>query len=332
MINEDNYLGCLISGAIGDSLGYSGSNEKELKITSNTQLSLFTANGLIYGLTRMTIKGIGSDIEKWVYLAYKDWYKLQEEKKALEPSLLNISWLLHIDKLSESRRPVENTVNILKNSNINNIDSIAKEGNQYDCVTRVVSVGLCYPEDESLERVFERAVNIAKLTHSNPEIYLCAGVFATLLASLRSNGLNIEESLRDIFIILKLYPQSDSLISSIEDTILLSQNSDSYESIRENDFLLGLYFAIKHNKNITFGIEEAVKSSNNPSVVGFITGSILGLINGEGKIPEELKSKLEIRDVIEELARDLYSVSHLDLERLVEDKTWWAKYVDKKLK
>ena len=88
MQNKDNKLdlvrGSLIGGAAGDALGYavefdryseiiakygpSGITQYELvngiaEISDDTQMTLFTANGILMGLTRWYMRGIGASPE-----------------------------------------------------------------------------------------------------------------------------------------------------------------------------------------------------------------------------------------------------------------------------
>ena len=79
MKNLDKYRGCLIGGAAGDALGYAvefldedaifkkygkkGITEYDLvnhtgRISDDTQMTLFTANGLLLGKTRGMTRGI----------------------------------------------------------------------------------------------------------------------------------------------------------------------------------------------------------------------------------------------------------------------------------
>lgn len=48
-------------------------------ISDDTQMSLFTANGLLWGETRFSMRGIAPDVSDCIYLAYMDWYKTQKE-------------------------------------------------------------------------------------------------------------------------------------------------------------------------------------------------------------------------------------------------------------
>ena len=83
MKNIDKYRGCLVGGAAGDALGYaiefydedtifqtygeSGITEYRLtggvaRISDDTQMTLFTANGLLLGTTRGMTRGVGNQV------------------------------------------------------------------------------------------------------------------------------------------------------------------------------------------------------------------------------------------------------------------------------
>ena len=95
---KDLVRGSLIGGAAGDALGYavefdsyntiirkygkSGITQYKLvdgvaQISDDTQMTLFTANGMLMGLTRGFMRGIGGAPEHYVECAYEDWYNTQ---------------------------------------------------------------------------------------------------------------------------------------------------------------------------------------------------------------------------------------------------------------
>ena len=105
MKSKDKFRGCLIGGAVGDALGYpveflneaeitreygeDGISEYKLRhgvaeISDDTQMTLFTACGLLYGETRFTLRGIRARPENYISLCYKDWYKTQTKSYPLE--------------------------------------------------------------------------------------------------------------------------------------------------------------------------------------------------------------------------------------------------------
>lgn len=89
----DKYRGCLIGGAIGDALGYAvefiddaqirarygqnGITEYDLRngiacISDDTQMTLFTATGLLCGKTRGMCRGIMGSYAGYIHAGYRD--------------------------------------------------------------------------------------------------------------------------------------------------------------------------------------------------------------------------------------------------------------------
>lgn len=116
---KSQYIGCLLGGAIGDALGYpvefmsaasiikkygkNGIQEYELVngkalISDDTQMTLFTANGLLLGYTRGCLRGIMGNFEGYVRYCYLDWLKTQEMNYAPIESF-QYSWLLNLPEL-----------------------------------------------------------------------------------------------------------------------------------------------------------------------------------------------------------------------------------------
>lgn len=122
----DLVRGSLIGGAVGDALGYPvefysyceiidrygkpGITEYELKrgvaeISDDTQMTLFTANGMLMGLTRSYMRGIGGAPEFYVQYAYQDWYNTQtmsyEDVMSHEDKLCSrrFTWLSALSEL-----------------------------------------------------------------------------------------------------------------------------------------------------------------------------------------------------------------------------------------
>ena len=63
--------------------GSSGITEYELTngkalVSDDTQMTLFTANGILLGDTRLSMRGIGGDPKVYVPNAYLDWLKTQQ--------------------------------------------------------------------------------------------------------------------------------------------------------------------------------------------------------------------------------------------------------------
>ena len=97
----DKIRGSLIGGAVGDALGYAvefmdegyifskygedGITEYDIDpvsgkalISDDTQMTLFTANGILVGETRLAMRGIGGVPHMYMQHAYLDWLRTQE--------------------------------------------------------------------------------------------------------------------------------------------------------------------------------------------------------------------------------------------------------------
>ena len=126
MKHLDRYRGCLLGGAAGDALGYpveflsfadireqygpAGMTDHILQngvaqISDDTQMTLFTANGLLYTETRRRIGAPGGgSVTGAVAACYRDWLKTQ-----LEPFGLgahdHTAWLMNSPALYDRRAP-----------------------------------------------------------------------------------------------------------------------------------------------------------------------------------------------------------------------------------
>lgn len=121
---EDAVRGCMVGGGAGDALGYpvEFSSGKEIRylfgeegitsyqceeesglavVSDDTQMTMFTATGILYGYTRGHMRGIMSDVSGYVLEHYKDWLHTQIESA----EKAGLSWLLDIPGLYVRRAP-----------------------------------------------------------------------------------------------------------------------------------------------------------------------------------------------------------------------------------
>ena len=125
---KDRIRGSLMAGAAGDALGYSvefmshknilskyGDNgiakfdltiDGKALVSDDTQMTLFTANGLLMGLTRGCMRGIGGQPKNYVDDAYLDWYYTQTGKRKQGlPKDFHYTWLRDLPELANRRAP-----------------------------------------------------------------------------------------------------------------------------------------------------------------------------------------------------------------------------------
>ena len=120
----DRYRGCLLGGAAGDALGYPVEFDRRAdilqaygprgitdyalmdgvaQISDDTQMTLFTANALLFAETHRRIGAPGGTMEGATTACYRDWLRTQEESYPL-PDRDHTAWLVHVPERSEERR------------------------------------------------------------------------------------------------------------------------------------------------------------------------------------------------------------------------------------
>ena len=126
MKHLDRYRGCLLGGAAGDALGYpveflsltdiqeqygpAGITSYTLQngvaqISDDTQMTLFTANGLLFSETRQRIGAPGGgSVAGAVAACYRDWLKTQREPFCLGAQD-HTTWIMNVPELYQRRAP-----------------------------------------------------------------------------------------------------------------------------------------------------------------------------------------------------------------------------------
>ena len=77
--------------------------------------------------------------------------------------------------------------------------------------------------------------------------------------------------------------------------------------VGEEALAIAVFCALKHSDDFRKAIIASVNHSGDSDSTGAITGNILGAHLGLSSIPEEWTQKLEIREVIEQVADEIVS-------------------------
>ena len=134
MRDLDRFRGCLLGGAAGDALGYEVEfmSERQIRerfgekgitdyclrngvaeISDDTQMTMFTATGLLFGTTRGKTRGIMGTYASYIHLSYKDWYRTQTEAYPL-PEEYHFSWLVNLPEMFHRRAPGNTCMSALR--------------------------------------------------------------------------------------------------------------------------------------------------------------------------------------------------------------------------
>ena len=349
---RNRYKGCLLGGAVGDALGgavefldrkyivhkygepgirdYAECYGGKGLITDDTQMTLYTAEGLLRAYVRGSMRGVGH-IPSLIASAYQRW--LQTQQYGAKP--FRDGWLSSHKELCARRAPGNTCLSALKV--MRSLGDLA-ENNSKGCggVMRVAPVGLfCYAwkDRDSLpdrkdyvefarspDSPFELGKAAATITHGHPTGFLTAGMFSSVIYLLL-NGLPLREAVLWSLDVLRLHEKHKETLDAVEKALELSEKKTNDPAtltklgqgwIAEEALAVGFYAALsvvemdsEPTEKFERGIVLSVNHDGDSDSTGSICGNILGVIYGKSAIPDRWLEPLELRSVIEEIADDL---------------------------
>lgn len=337
--NREYVTGCLVGGAVGDALGapvefdwldrirdrfgpngvseYAPAYGRRGAITDDTQMSLFTAEGLILAAVRSR----GSEVEPpavHVYRAYLRWLATQRGSAADREALRNRhgscammdGLLMTRPELYSQRAPGHSCLSALASGRMGTVDDPINDRKGCGGVMRAAPVAYGVPE----ERVFETGCDIAAITHGHPTGYLAAGALAWMVYAV-SRGRSIRAGAQEALDILQPWPDSEECAGAIQDALHaadhLPATPETVERlgagwIAEEALSIALFCALTAGEDVEAGLRLAVTHGGDSDSTGAIAGNLLGALLGEGAIPPRFLAELELLELIREVAGDLH--------------------------
>jgi len=343
---REHFSGCLLGGAVGDALGwpiefkdldeitqeYGKAGILDLvpgeaglfEITDDTQMTLFTAEGLLRAWTTARHSGGVPDFAAAVKGSYLCWLKTQGETAiASETEIRRDGWLLSVEGLHRRRAPGVTCLTALREGTYSNNGIIKNDSKGCGGVMRAAPAGLLAARINkgdgagTARLAFEIGCATAALTHGHSSGYYPAGVLAAVIATIITGG-SIEDGINIGLGFL------DGRIGSMETTAAirsalnlwkhnrLNQSNKSVESlgcgwVGEEALAIGLYCALVAGDDYVRGVRLAVNHSGDSDSTGAITGNILGALLGERAIPSDWLGQLELVDVVRQVGNDLFT-------------------------
>lgn len=356
--------GCLLGGAVGDALGYpveflkysdiqkrygeAGITQYELDaksglalISDDTQMTLFTANGLLSYDTSLKTKGFASAPLSYVLKAYRDWYACQ---MSADVPRKNTSWLSNLYEMHERRAPGLTCLKALGSGRAGSVD--APENNSKGCggVMRVAPIALYYKSSEDILASDMLSAQTAALTHGHPLGYISSAALSHIVSRAAFGGCKYEGGLKGIVLecteaLAALFPdtaftlQMNALLQKAQ---ALCENSlpdsDNIASLGEGwtgeeALAIAVYCALKYEADFDKAVIAAVNHSGDSDSTGAITGNIMGALLSEKAISEKWTTNLELKTTLLEIADDLFTGCPVNEKRKIKDPAWEKKYV-----
>lgn len=366
-VHRDAIRGCLFGGAVGDALGYpiefwqesqifehfglvgitqyvTSKKTGKALISDDTQMTLFTANGLLVGDTRGCKKGVRGNVA----LAYQDWLFTQNAsyEQREESGEIHFSWLCDVPELYACRAPGTTCLSALTQLKHGDhiSDYIAEPRNDSKGCGGVMRIApLALQGQSEIERADMEAAQVAAITHGHSLGYMPAAVLCHIIhrivfpgekkMTLREIILEAKQTAETIFagdehlkelsdLIDRAIERSENGLGDLENIHALGEGW-----VAEETLAIAVYCSLRYENDFSGGVIAAVNHNGDSDSTGAVTGNILGALVGYEAIEEKWKKDLECADVILEMADDLCHGCRMDECGSCCDPAWERKYL-----
>lgn len=360
---RERIRGALLGGALGDALGYpvefKGTPESWLEdfildsgtgkalISDDTQMTLYTACGLLWGCSRACMKGIGGDMWNYIAFAYDDWCKTQ--KLFYEKKKMAVSWIRNIPELNARRAPGTTCLSAVE-AGCGSVDAPINDSKGCGGVMRIAPIPLYGAANRHWDQKYNATIcaETAALTHGHPLGWLSAVALGNILFDIMQN-FSLAYSVADTILFLKKnyedYPDTERMTGLLSHAVVMANMSgytSSYNLIAEFDITkelgegwvgeealaVGLFCVLAtQGSGVKQCLQNAVGHRGDSDSTGSIAGQIWGAYFGERSLPEKWLRNLELRQVIAEIADDLTNDCKMSEYSPYYDPAWTRKYL-----
>ena len=363
MKDISKYRGCLIGGAAGDALGlpveflpleeifkrYGSKGITKYRlvdgvahISDDTQMSLFTANGLLLATAQDDLGRIAESYVDFIALSYRDWLETQMGTYSFGSDAYS-TWLINVPQLRQCRAPGMTCLSALQGDRLGTLENKQPINQSKGCggVMRVAPIGLYLYERFSADEIDLIGAKAAALTHGHELGYIPAAMLVHIINMISHDetiGL-LPAIIDSLASVKRLFPNAqhmDELSRLIEKAIdLAHKDMNDVDAIyqlgsgwvAEETLAIAIYCSLKYQNDFDQAIIASVNHSGDSDSTGSVAGNILGAYLGFEAIPAKYIDYLEIKDIILEIADDLYYDYSFSEASDVLDQKWRRKYI-----
>ncbi len=290
-------------GSIRSSYGDAGIQEPEetdgyFVVSDDTQMTLFTLEGLIRGLGKSD-----ETILEEIRLAYVDWLATQEAP--------DIGWqprggIYHDKRLWHLRAPGNTCTSATRNGAHGTPTDPINDSKGCGGVMRSAPMGLI--ELWTSRQAFNMGCKIAAMTHGHPSGYLSAGALSCLVRILL-DGEQLRDAVGQTLPLLGESFEGEETIAALLKVVELLQSERGASEcvaqlgegwVGEEALAIGIYAALRASSFQDALIISANHDGDSDSTAS-IAGQLYGAWYGVECIPEQWIEKLDIREIMDGL-------------------------------
>jgi len=312
----DRAVGCLIGGAVGDALGagiefmtYANivdefgpegvtdivpSYGQRAAITDDTQMTLFTAEGLLEAAKT------GTDQVASIWSAYKRWYHTQGGPLPVKAD--SGKGLLAVPAMHNMRAPGNTCMGALRGDIAGTRTQPVNNSKGCGGVMRAAPAGLV--TDDAIQ-AYRLGCDLAALTHGHRTGWIAAGAFAAIICEL-AQGADPAAAVQTGLLLAKGEEGGAEVAEALRDAIATSEQPEL--SVTEIE-KLGAGWTAEEALAISIAcfltdltpqeqLLLAVNHSGDSDSTGSILGNLIGVSKGHRAIPSQWCEDLELVEVV----------------------------------
>lgn len=319
--------GCLYGGALGDAFGYpvefssyrviqkdygaeglgwSYTSQEPMVVSDDTQMTMFTLEGLIRGLQE------GADLDEEIRLAYIDWLGTQ---RPFGEDWSPRGQIYHDSKLWFARAPGKACISAIEAGAYGTPESPINDSKGCGGVMRVAP--FAFVATWKPIQAFDAAVRAAAMTHGHPLGYLSAGALAYLLHLEVVSGDAPLTAAAATVSFLRSQEGAEPLIDLLEKAIRLAEDTVRAPVecvaelgqgwVAEEALAIGLYAALRAG-SFHEALEIAANHDGDSDSTAAIAGQIFEGSSGYGLALSKWQERLDVHDILEELLDQFFAI------------------------
>ena len=326
--------GCLLGGAVGDALGtpvknlsLKGIHEKHGPlgvqgllpafgktgaISAITQMTLFTAEGILRAYVRQCMHGICHSPSVVAY-AYQRWLLTQGERPATTHDIDN-GWLVKRSALHQRRGPSATCLAALLREKVSDSLTAPNRSKGAAALTRIAPVAFATDRHniDGAASVFQLAVEVAQITHGHWTAWCAAGAFAVVVHALLW-GYPLEAGIARARKLMAGRDGREDVLATLDLVSSLVEGHVSREAalaqlgrglLAHEALGLALFCALTAT-GFEDGVLAAVNQDGDSDSAAALTGQLLGAVHDEAGVPNRWLSALECREEVATIGNDL---------------------------
>ena len=338
-VKRSRFLGCLLGGAVGDALGYPvefleenairkkyGSKGIQILaqaghpalVSDDTQMTLFAANAIVYTSKQ------GGALRGNLWTAYREWLGTQGDTSRMDDPDHPRMWVYREPRMHARRAPGNSCLSAIRYSpHGGTMEKMVNNSKGCGTVMRAALFGLANRTYGGAE---EMAAADAALTHGHPLAWTCSALLAQLISwVVHQHPDRGTYRLEDVIPHLGKGrdPAAYALVNRAAALALnpLVPDLDGIHAlgegwVAEEALAIAVFCAVRYQDDFAAAIRAAVNHKGDSDSTGAICGNIMGAWLGKEAVEAAFDlDALELRDVIEKMATELFEVVESPIKR-----------------